>query len=172
MSAIFSFPPVSGKDAQVLILGSMPGKESLIKNQYYANSRNSFWRIMELVFDIPVEKPYLERTAALVNQGIALWDVINTCTRDSSLDSDIIESSIIYNDFKDFYVSHPRISKVCFNGKKAESAYRKYVWPGLSDELNAISDICIYRLVSRLRYFNRFYAAFFSSSSEFSKTYF
>jgi len=112
----------------------MPGKESLVKNEYYAHSRNSFWRIMELVLGIPVGLSYLERTTALLNQGIALWDVLKTCTRDSSLDSDIIESSIICNNFEYFYKSNPRKFKVFFNGKKAENSYMKNVWPKLSDD--------------------------------------
>jgi len=134
MNHIHSFPPIANKDSRVLILGSMPGKESLMKNQYYAHSRNSFWRILESVLGIPVEKPYLARTTALLNRGIALWDVLKTCTRDSSLDSDINESSIICNDFEDFYASHPHIFKVFFNGKKAEDMYMKYVRLELSDK--------------------------------------
>jgi double-stranded uracil-DNA glycosylase len=138
MTNIHSFPPISKEDSHVLLLGSMPGKESLVKNEYYAHSRNSFWRIMESVLGISIEKSYLEKTTALLNRGIALWDVLKTCTRDSSLDSDIIESSIICNNFEDFYISHPRISKVFFNGKKAEDMYMKYVWPKLSDDYKKI----------------------------------
>jgi len=141
MNHIHSFPPISNKDSRVLILGSIPGKESLKKNQYYAHSRNSFWKIMESVLGIPAEKAYLERTSALLNRSIALWDVLKTCTRDSSLDSDINESSIICNDFEDFYTSHPHIFKVFFNGKKAEVMYMKYVRPNLSDKFKNIDHL-------------------------------
>ena len=138
MAHILSFPPISNSNSRVLILGSIPGKESLVKNEYYAYSRNSFWPIMELVLGIPIEKPYFEKTTALLNRGMALWDVLKTCTRNSSLDSDIIESSINCNNFESFYMSHPRIFKVFFNGKKAEDMYMKYVWPELLDDYKKI----------------------------------
>ncbi len=134
MNHIHSFPPISDKDSRVLILGSMPGKESLVNNEYYAHSRNSFWRIMGEILEIPEGISYVDKTKALLNGEIALWDVLKACTRESSLDSDIVESSIICNDFNKFYESHHYVSKVFFNGAKAEALYMKYVHPDLPDE--------------------------------------
>ena len=131
MNPIQSFPPISNKVSRVLILGSIPGNESLLKNEYYAHPRNSFWRIMGALLETPEEASYLKRTNALLNGKFALWDVLKGCTRESSLDSDIVESSITCNDFREFYVSHPNISKVFFNGAKAEAVYMKYVHPDL-----------------------------------------
>ena len=71
MTHIHSFPPISNKNSRVLILGSMPGKESLMKNEYYAHSRNAFWRIMEMVLGVSGEKSYMKKTAALLDRGIA-----------------------------------------------------------------------------------------------------
>lgn len=133
MEHIHSFPPISNKESQVLILGSMPGSESLMKNEYYANPRNSFWRIMGAIIEIPEEASYLERANALLNGNMALWDVLKACTRESSLDSDIVESSIICNDFREFFASHPSITKVFFNGGTPEALYMKYVHPDLPD---------------------------------------
>lgn len=71
MDYIHSFSPISNKDSGVLILGSMPGKESLLKNQYYAHPRNSFWRIIGEMLEFPEGASYLERTNALLNGELA-----------------------------------------------------------------------------------------------------
>lgn len=132
MSYVHSFPPIAAADSRVLILGTMPGKESLRQQQYYAHSRNAFWKIVGEIFDfsgIPDfndESSYDARASSLSAAGVALWDVLKLCTRESSLDSDIDPDTIEFNDFAAFFASHPHIHKVYFNGAKAEEFYRKY----------------------------------------------
>ena len=132
MAHIHSFEPVCRHDARILLLGSMPGKVSLQANQYYAHHRNVFWRIIEDIFNISHTTPYQQRLDALQVHRVALWDVLKTCTRKSSLDSDIEESSIMPNDFQTFFSTHQEIRQLYFNGAKAEAAYLKYVQPYLS----------------------------------------
>jgi TDG/mug DNA glycosylase family protein len=128
---VCSFPPVAAPDARLLILGSMPGKVSLAANQYYAHRQNLFWRIMGELFDAGPELPYEQRLAILQQSGVALWDVLKECFRESALDSDIVEDSIIANDFAGFFAQHPHIQRVFFNGAKAEKAFRRYALPTL-----------------------------------------
>jgi len=131
MPRISSFPPVANTAARVLILGSMPGQESLRAGQYYAHPRNSFWKLMGEFFDAGSALPYHRRTQRLKKAGIALWDVLACCTRSGSLDSAIDASSVVPNDFPQFFSTHPRIKSVFFNGAMAERCFRVHVQPHL-----------------------------------------
>lgn len=132
MSRIYSFPPVVQKNATRLILGSVPGKASLAANQYYAHPRNIFWPVVEAVIGVDFSLPYETRCNELTRNKIALWDVLKACTRTSSLDSDIVESSIVPNNFEKFFQENSKIRTIYFNGAKAESIYTRYVIPNLS----------------------------------------
>lgn len=125
------FAPLAGAGAQVLILGSMPGAESLRAGQYYAHPRNAFWRIMGDLVGASPELPYATRTRRLKSAGIALWDVLAACARKGSLDADIDPDSVITNDLPTFFIRHPRITHVFFNGATAERCFRIHVQPAL-----------------------------------------
>lgn len=107
----------------------MPGKESLRAEQYYAHRRNAFWTIMgELVGAAPTLS-YVARTQKLKSAGIALWDVLASCTRHTSMDADIAPGSITPNDFASFLLKHPHIKQVFFNGSMAEKIFHIHVQP-------------------------------------------
>lgn len=127
MPHIQSFPPVENPAATVLILGSMPGKESLRAVQYYAHPRNAFWPIMGELAGAAPALPYEVRIQKLKAAGIALWDVLASCKRHSSMDADIESDSICANDFSSFFRAHPHITHVFFNGTMAEQCFNKYV---------------------------------------------
>lgn len=129
MPHIRSFPPVEDATASALILGSMPGKESLRAGQYYAHRRNAFWPIMGDMIGAAPTLPYETRIQILKSAGIALWDVLASCTRNSSMDSDIDEASICPNNFELFFLNHPDIRYVFFNGTMAEKVFHKQVQP-------------------------------------------
>lgn len=126
-----SFAPVADAAARLLILGSMPGVESLRTGRYYAHPRNAFWRIMGELTGASPELPYAVRTRRLRLAGIALWDVLAACVRSGSLDAAIDEQSIIANDLVSFLAQHSRITHVFFNGATAERCFRVHVQPAL-----------------------------------------
>ena len=127
--------PIEDCNARVLILGSMPGKASLCAKQYYAHPRNLFWRILGQIVGAEPSLPYEERTQILKSAGIALWDVLESCSRRTSLDSCIEDASIVVNDFSAFYLKHPRVSQVFFNGGKAAHLYTRRVLPTADHQL-------------------------------------
>lgn len=133
MMHVQSFSPIEDSSAVTLILGTMPGKVSLAENQYYAHPRNYFWKIIGSTLGFSEELPYRARCKMLIRNRIALWDVLKACTRNSSLDSDIVESSIVTNDFEGFFSGHPNIKAIYFNGAKAETIYKRRILPQLPE---------------------------------------
>jgi TDG/mug DNA glycosylase family protein len=126
------FPPIARRDARVLILGSLPGQESLRRRQYYAQPRNAFWPIMGALCGAGPELPYRARARRLAASGIALWDVCATAFRAGSLDASIVARSVVVNDFGAFLARHRDIRLVCFNGRTAAALYRRHVLPALA----------------------------------------
>jgi double-stranded uracil-DNA glycosylase len=132
------FPPIAAADARLLILGSLPGQVSLAQGQYYAQSRNAFWRIMGEMFGAGPELPYAERADRLRRGRIALWDVCKAATRPGSLDSSIDVATVVSNDLAGFLRDHPRIEHVCCNGATARRLYLRLVRPGLPARAQAL----------------------------------
>lgn len=122
--------PIHGESVKVLILGSFPSRQSLMKNEYYGNVRNHFWQIIETLFDIDFHLPYEVRTFQLARRGIALWDVICACERPGSADSRI--RNTIPNDIAGFVREHQTIRLVALNGSMAGRFYHQFAEvPGL-----------------------------------------
>ncbi len=131
MDACTSFAPVALPDAQILILGSMPGDESLRQQQYYAFRHNVFWRIMGEIYHFDPALPYPERLLALGQHKIALWDVLSDCRRTGSLDAMIRDA--VPNEIPALLQRCPKIRKICCNGTTA-GKYLKQFYPALAVE--------------------------------------
>ena len=117
----------------------MPGKASLEAGQYYAHPRNLFWKILNSFDLVDSSAPYPQRCQQLVDQRIALWDVLKLCTRTSSLDSDIVGSSMVANDLYDFLTCHPNVTQIFFNGAKAQQIYQRHVLPEIEERFPDIT---------------------------------
>lgn len=148
MAIVRSFLPISNPQATRLILGSMPGKASLDACEYYAHPRNAFWPIMAELLQFPSAATYRERTAALQQAGIALWDVLQSCTRQGSLDSAIEPDSMIPNDFQSFLATLPHLQTIYFNGGTAERLFRQQIFPQLDWKRSTPPPLRLVRLPS------------------------
>lgn len=121
-----SFPPLWNPQSKVLILGTMPGVQSLHKQEYYGNPRNHFWKLIYALFGQQPDEAYLARTEYALRSGIALWDVLQSCERKGSLDIDIKEP--IPNPIQEFLSTEEhQISYLFFNGSAAERLFEKKI---------------------------------------------
>ena len=120
-----SLPPIVDERTKVLVIGSMPGKQSLEKQQYYGNARNHFWPIIGQLFDIEIPENYEQKLELLRSKRIGLWDSIQSCERKGSLDATI--KNEVPNDFQTFFQQYPQIQLVLFNGGKSFEVFKKYV---------------------------------------------
>lgn len=119
-----SFPPIVDARARILVLGTLPGEESLRRRQYYAHPRNLFWRIVFALFDAAPPMDYVERLAFVAAHQIALWDVCEMGERKKSADTTIrLERPNAIDRLLD---EHPLIRAVAFNGTTARRLYDRH----------------------------------------------
>ena len=114
--------PLLCPDPIVLVLGSLPGDESIRRQEYYGNPRNMFWRVLAAVFEDAVPETYPEKKAFLAQHHVALWDVYASAERQGSLDSNI--HNISPNDIAGFLKEHPSIKAIALNGGKSARAFK------------------------------------------------
>ena len=136
MNTVTGFDPIAGRDALILILGSMPSVQSLRAQEYYAHPRNAFWYIMSAMFADYRTLSYPQKKLLLVQNRIALWDVLSACQRKGSLDSAIRKETVVVNDFNAFFVAHPGIQAVYFNGSRAQQVYNQRVLSALDEQFS------------------------------------
>jgi hypoxanthine-DNA glycosylase len=140
---LVGLPPLVDSRTRVLLVGSFPSAQSLAARQYYANPRNQFWKILNGLFGISSAVPYVERIICLLQHGVGLWDVIESCARQGSLDSAI--QAPRFNDFGKLSSKAPSLAIVAFNGQKAAKGlnarvtHRALILPSSSSAHAAVS---------------------------------
>ncbi len=117
--------PIANPNARILILGTLPGDESIRQQQYYAHPQNQFWRILSAVYCEPLQAGYEDRVALVARHDLAVWDVLRSAERVGSLDSKI--QNAIPNDFDVFFATHKHLKEIAFNGQKAQALYKRYI---------------------------------------------
>jgi hypoxanthine-DNA glycosylase len=122
-----AFPPIIDNQTKILILGSMPGEQSLMQQQYYANQRNAFWKIMFDVFNSGEALiNYQDKISLLQQNHVGLWDAFQSCEREGSLDSNIKNG--VLNDFETLFKTHRHIKLILFNGGTSYNSLKRQVF--------------------------------------------
>lgn len=116
--------PLVGENPKLLILGSLPGDESIKQQKYYSNPRNQFWKIINHLFTKHINETDEE---LLKRNRIALWDCCIAAKRVGSLDSGFVFNSEKPNNLKEFLDIYPSIKTIILNGKtKTFYLYNKF----------------------------------------------
>lgn len=121
------FPPILGSSPRILILGTLPGAESLKQQQYYAHPQNAFWKMLEALFNIPAKATYAERCEGVKAARLAIWDVCHSACRPGSLDSAISAETVIANNITGLLTDTPSIELIAFNGNTAATLFKKHI---------------------------------------------
>lgn len=120
------FDPVIDGNSKVLILGSFPSVKSREQGFYYGNKQNRFWKMLGNALDKPVPESVEERKNFLLDNKIALWDVIEKCAISGSSDADITEANSVPVDFEKVLNQYDNIKLIICNGKKAYEVFLKF----------------------------------------------
>ncbi len=118
-------PPVIDAHTRILVLGSLPSRQSIELQEYYGNPRNAFWRIMGEIAGAGPQLDYGLRLKRLREAGIGLWDVLESAVRPGSLDARIDLHSAQCNDFRQLLGGCPSLQCIGFNGKTAARLFRQ-----------------------------------------------
>lgn len=123
---IHPIEPVFDSCSRVLILGSFPSVRSREAGFFYGHPQNRFWKVLAAVFgrEVPVTIP--EKRALLLEERVALWDVIASCEIEGSSDSSI--RNVVVNDLSRI-LETAKIETIFVNGKTAQRYYDRYLRP-------------------------------------------
>ena len=139
------FDPVVDQNTRLLILGSLPGEQSLARNEYYGNRQNKFWELVGAIIDVDLRGlPYEARLETLLVHDVGLWDVIAEAERKGSLDANIRNES--HNALEELVETLPALRAIAFNGGTAARIGRKRL-SSLTDRLVLIDLPCRVRRI-------------------------
>lgn len=123
MRQLHPIPPLFNNESRVLILGSFPSVKSREQTFFYAHPQNRFWRVIAKIFESPVPDTQDEKRRLILDNRLALWDVIAECDITGSSDSSI--KGVIPNDIGKI-ISESSINSIFVNGRTAEKYYIRY----------------------------------------------
>lgn len=122
MKVTHNLKPIYDNNSKILILGSMPSVVSRETNFYYANKSNRFWKILSILFCKKLDNNE-DKKKFLLENNIALWDVIKSCDIKGSSDTSI--KNVVVNDIESI-LKNSNIKVIACTGLKAYQLFNKY----------------------------------------------
>lgn len=122
------FEPVWSKQSKILILGSLPSVVSVERGFYYMHPANRFWKILSIIYNVNLSEASKDmRKAFILQNNLALFDVIDSCEITNSSDQSI--QNVKVQNLEEI-INEASIERILLNGKKAYElflkAYPKY----------------------------------------------
>lgn len=122
-TVIHPIQPVFNKDSKILILGTFPSVKSREGQFFYHHPQNRFWKVLAAVCKTDVPSSIEEKTQFLLENKIAVWDVIQSCEINQSSDSSI--KNVVPNDLS-VILEHSKVERIFANGNKSYELYNRY----------------------------------------------
>ena len=116
-------PPSYNQNSKILILGSFPSVKSRESQFFYHHPQKRFWKVLSSVLDKDTPITIDEKKDFLLDNNIALWDVIASCDIEGSSDSSI--KNVVANDLIKI-IDTCDIKQIFCNGGKSFELYKKY----------------------------------------------
>lgn len=123
---LHTISPVYDAASKILILGSFPSVKSRETQFFYGHPQNRFWKVIAAVLNRPLPVSIPEKRTLLLQNGIALWDVIAACDIIGSSDASI--TNVVPNDITEI-LNPANIRCIFCNGAKAHTLYNTYLRP-------------------------------------------
>ena len=117
------FGPVFDENSEILILGSFPSVKSREMQFYYGHPQNRFWKVLANILNTELPVSIEEKKELLLENHIALWDVIESCSIIGSSDTSI--KDVVVNDFSRI-LAESKVKRIYVNGTKAYELYHRY----------------------------------------------
>ena len=116
------FDPVFDGNSLLLILGSFPSVKSRKIQFYYGNKQNRFWRVLCSYFGEDIPESVDKKREFLLNNRIALWDIVTECEIEGSKDDTIKNFTVA--DIKTL-LQNSDLKYIILNGRKAYSIFNE-----------------------------------------------
>jgi double-stranded uracil-DNA glycosylase len=125
-SIVHPFAPVFSPASRILILGTMPSRQSRLQGFYYGHPQNRFWPLLARLLKASDPGDPAGRRNLLLQHDIAIWDVLQRCEITGSADSSIRQPQV--NDLAWLLRQCP-IRQIFTNGLSATLFYRTRIEP-------------------------------------------